>query len=46
MYRLQKLNVEKIAGDENARDKLIAQGFKLIENQEKTMKVKNNEGKK
>ena len=31
MYKLQKLNVEKIVADENSRDKLIAQGFKLVE---------------
>lgn len=30
MYKLQKLNVEKIVTDENSRDKLIAQGFKLV----------------
>ena len=30
VYKLQKLNVEKIVADENSRDKLIAQGFELV----------------
>ena len=30
LYKLQKLNVEKIVADENSRDKLIAQGFELV----------------
>ena len=34
MYILQKLNVERHTEDENMRDKLIAQGFKLIEEKE------------
>lgn len=37
MYILQKLNVEKHTDDENMRDKLIAQGFKLIEPVEKKL---------
>lgn len=31
MYELQRMNVVRIANDKNTRDKLIAQGFKLIE---------------
>lgn len=31
MYKLQRLNVEKIVNDEAGRDRLIAQGFKLVE---------------
>lgn len=31
MYQLQLLNVVKIVDDERKRDKLIAQGYKLIE---------------
>ena len=30
LYKLQKLNVEKIVADKNERDKLLAQGFKLV----------------
>ncbi len=36
MYKLQRLNVEKIAADEGARDKYIAQGFKLVEENKDT----------
>ena len=31
LYKLQKLNVEKIATNESARDRYIAQGYKLVE---------------
>ncbi len=31
LYKLQKLNVEKIVADKNERDKLLAQGFELVE---------------
>ncbi|WP_346962394.1 hypothetical protein [Clostridium sp.] len=31
MYELQRMNVVRLANDKNVRDKLIAQGFKLIE---------------
>lgn len=34
MYKLQKLNVEKIVLDENSKDKLLAQGFELVESEE------------
>lgn len=32
MYKLQKLNVIKIVDNENAKEKLILQGFEVIEN--------------
>lgn len=38
MYKLQKLNVEKIVLDESSMSKLLAQGFKLVES-EKTKDV-------
>lgn len=44
MYKLQRLNVEKIVADENSRDKLIAQGFKLVE--EKKVETKKEKPKK
>ena len=44
MYKLQRLNVEKIAADESARDKYIAQGFKIVEGEKKDKKA--TEGKK
>lgn len=34
MYKLQRLNVEKIAIDEDSRDKYITQGYKLVEEKE------------
>lgn len=37
MYILQRLNVEKHTDDVDMRDKLIAQGFKLIEPVEKKL---------
>ena len=37
MYILQKLNVEKHTDDVDVRDKLIAQGFKLIESVEEKL---------
>lgn len=40
MYKLQKLNVEKIAADESARDKYIAQGFKLVEDKKEDVNTK------
>lgn len=46
MYKLQRLNVEKIATDENTRDKLLAQGFKLVCDKKNDKKEKANEGKK
>lgn len=39
LYKLQKLNVEKIVADENSRDKLIAQGFKLVKDNKANKKV-------
>lgn len=38
MYKLQRLNVEKIAADEGARDKYIAQGYELVEEKEDNSK--------
>lgn len=32
MYKLQKLNVIKIVDNENSKEKLILQGFEVIEN--------------
>ncbi len=32
MYKLQKLNVIKIVDNENAKEKLILQGFEVIKN--------------
>lgn len=32
MYKLQKLNVVKFVDNENSKDKLILQGFEVIEN--------------
>jgi len=46
LYKLQKLNVEKIAADENTRDKYIAQGFKLVCDKKNDKKEKASEGKK
>ncbi|MBE6071046.1 MAG: transcription termination factor Rho [Clostridium butyricum] len=40
MYKLQRLNVEKIAADESARDKYIAQGFKLVEDKKEDVNTK------
>lgn len=35
MYKMQKLNVVRIAEDENARDKLISKGFvEIVESKE------------
>lgn len=34
MYRLQKLNVEKIVDTKEAADKLVAKGFELIASDE------------
>lgn len=39
MYKLQKLNVEKIVADENSMNKLIAQGFKLIKDNKANKQV-------
>ncbi|WP_286207942.1 hypothetical protein [Clostridium caldaquaticum] len=33
MFRLIKLNVERVVNSENARDNLIKQGYKLVEQQ-------------
>ena len=30
-YELKRMNVVKVTNDDNARDRLIAQGFKLVE---------------
>ena len=41
MYILQRLNVEKHTDDENIKNKLIAEGFKLVEPiEEKPVKEK------
>jgi len=40
LYKLQRLNVEKIAADESARDKYIAQGFKLVEDKKEDVNSK------
>jgi len=40
LYKLQRLNVEKIAADESARDKYIAQGFKLVEDKKEDVNTK------
>lgn len=32
MYKLQKLNVVKLVDNENSKEKLILQGFEVIEN--------------
>ncbi|HDK7158920.1 TPA: Rho termination factor N-terminal domain-containing protein [Clostridium botulinum] len=42
MYKLQKLNVEKIVLDENSRDKLLAQGFRLVGNEKSKITDKKN----
>lgn len=34
MYRLVRLNVERVVNDEHARDILINQGYKLVEDNE------------
>lgn len=46
MYKLQRLNVEKIVADENSRDKYIAQGFELVDDKKNDKKEKASEGKK
>lgn len=33
-YRLKSMNVIKVTNEEDMRDRLIAQGFRLIENKE------------
>lgn len=46
MYKLQRLNVEKIVADESTRDKYIAQGFKVVNDKKNDKKEKTSEGKK
>lgn len=39
-YELKKMNVVKVTNDDNSRDKLISQGFELIEKKKKEVKLK------
>lgn len=39
-YELQRMNVVKVTNDENVRDRLIAEGYKLIEKKKKEEKPK------
>lgn len=36
MYKLQKLNVERIVNDESSKNRLILQGYKLVEEKKQT----------
>lgn len=39
-YKLKRMNVVKVTNDKDTRDKLIAQGFKLIEKPKENEKPK------
>lgn len=39
-YKLKRMNVVKVTNDENVRDRLIAQGYELIEKKKKEEKPK------
>lgn len=39
-YELKRMNVVKVTNDKDAKDKLIAQGFKLIEKPKQNEKSK------
>ncbi len=44
-YALKRMNVVKVTNDKDTRDKLIAQGFKLVEKSKVTDKPKDDGSK-
>ena len=46
MFRLRRLNVERVAGDEHARDILVNLGYELVEEEQQQSTNENEEDSK